>query len=436
MKRKLILSMFYMGLIAALVSIVATVFVYQNTMRDEVRDTLREELRLLKISYSKLQTSDELMDFNADDFRITLIDKGGNILFESDTDAKQMENHLDRPVIRSAIQNGSGSDYRLSSTLGVEDYYYAETLGDGNILRVSTQISSVFSVFGHSFYILVAIILGIAGVSVAVSVHTTKRILKPIKALSKSIDSPSLYDKETYPELVPLIEEIKYQRNLQSDMRQEFTANVSHELKTPLTAISGYAEMIENDIARGEDVKRFAGKIRTESSRMLTLIGDIIKLSKLDSATDNEASDKVDLRQIVDECKDSLAVACKEKNILITVTGKAEPIKGNQTEIYELVYNLMDNAVKYNRQGGNVDVVLSGKTIRISDTGIGIPEKDRQRIFERFYRVDKSRSKATGGTGLGLSIVKHVAEKHNATITVESVLNVGTDITVDFNGEK
>ena len=436
MKRKLILSMFYMGLIAALVSIVATVFVYQNTMRDEVRDTLREELRLLKISYSKLQTSDELMDFNADDFRITLIDKGGNILFESDTDAKQMENHLDRPEIRSAIQNGSGSDYRLSSTLGVEDYYYAETLGDGNILRVSTQISSVFSVFGHSFYILVAIILGIAGVSVAVSVHTTKRILKPIKALSKSIDSPSLYDKETYPELVPLIEEIKYQRNLQSDMRQEFTANVSHELKTPLTAISGYAEMIENDIARGEDVKRFAGKIRTESSRMLTLIGDIIKLSKLDSATDNEASDKVDLRQIVDECKDSLAVACKEKNILITVTGKAEPIKGNQTEIYELVYNLMDNAVKYNRQGGNVDVVLSGKTIRISDTGIGIPEKDRQRIFERFYRVDKSRSKATGGTGLGLSIVKHVAEKHNATITVESVLNVGTDITVDFNGEK
>lgn len=428
--------MFYMGLIAALVSIVATVFVYQNTMRNEVRDNLREELRLLKISYPKLQTANELMDYNADDLRITLIDSGGNVLFESDTDAKQMENHLDRPEIRSAIQNGSGSDYRLSSTLGVEDYYYAEKLGDGKILRVSTQISSVFSMFGHSFYILVAIVLGIAVVSVIISVQTTERILKPIKALSKSIDSPSLYDKETYPELVPLIEEIKYQRNLQSDMRQEFTANVSHELKTPLTAISGYAEMIENDIARGDDVKRFAGKIRTESSRMLTLIGDIIKLSKLDSATDNEASDKVDLRQIVDECKDSLAVACKDKDIMITIIGEADPIKGNQTELYELVYNLMDNAVKYNRQGGNIDVILSGKTIRISDTGIGIPEKDRQRIFERFYRVDKSRSKATGGTGLGLSIVKHVAEKYNATITVESTLNVGTDITVDFNGAK
>ena len=126
----------------------------------------------------------------------------------------------------------------------------------------------------------------------------------------------------------------------------------------------------------------------------------------------------------------------EDKDIIITVTGVADPIKGNQTELYELVYNLMDNAVKYNRQGGNIDVVLSGKTIRISDTGIGIPEKDRQRIFERFYRVDNSRSKATGGTGLGLSIVKHVAEKHNATITVKSTLNVGTDITVDFNGAK
>ena len=428
--------MFYMGLIAALVSITATVIVYQNTMRNEVRDNLREELRLIKISYPKLQNSDELMDYNADDLRITLIDKNGTVLFESDTDAKQMKNHLDRPEIRSAIQSGSGSDYRLSSTLGVEDYYYAETLGDGNVLRVSTQISSVFSVFGNSFYILAAIVLGIAAVSVAVSVHTTKRILKPIKALSKSIDSPSLYDKETYPELVPLIEEIKYQRNLQSDMRQEFTANVSHELKTPLTAISGYAEMIENDIAKGDDIKRFAGKIRTESSRMLTLIGDIIKLSKLDSDAAGKACDIIDLKKTAGECSDSLAVACKEKNVIITITGGAEPVKGNQTEIYELIYNLMDNAVKYNRQGGNVDVVLSGKTIRISDTGIGIPEKDRQRIFERFYRVDKSRSKETGGTGLGLSIVKHVAEKHNAVITVESTLNVGTDITVDFNGER
>ena len=436
MKRKLILSLFYMGLIAALVSIIATVFVYQNTMRDEVRDNLREELRLLKISYPKLQTANELMDYNADDLRITLIDSNGTVLFESDTDAKKMGNHLDRPEIISAIENGSGSAHRLSSTLGVEDYYYAEKLGDGNILRVSTQIKSVFSVFGHSFYILVAIVLGIAVVSVIISVQTTERILKPIKALSKSIDSPALYEKESYPELVPLIDEIKHQRNLQSDMRQEFTANVSHELKTPLTAISGYAEMIENDIAKGDDVKRFAGKIRTESTRMLTLIGDIIKLSKLDSDTASEVSDTVDLKKIAEECKESLAVACHEKDIIITVTGEADPIKGNQTELYELVYNLMDNAVKYNRQGGNIDVVLSGKTIRISDTGIGIPEKDRQRIFERFYRVDKSRSKATGGTGLGLSIVKHVAEKHNATITVESTLNVGTDITVDFKGAK
>lgn len=436
MKRKLILSLFYMGLIAALVSIIATVFIFQNTMRDEVRDNLREELRLLKISYPKLQTSDELMDYNADDLRITLIDSDGNVLFESDTDAKKMGNHLDRPEIISALENGSGNAHRLSSTLGVEDYYYAEKLSDGNILRVSTQIKSVFSMFGHSFYILVAIVLGIAVVSVIISVQTTERILKPIKALSKSIDSPALYEKETYPELVPLIDEIKHQRNLQSDMRQEFTANVSHELKTPLTAISGYAEMIETGISHGEDVQKFASKIHSESKRMLTLIDDILKLSKLDSDVESDMNDWIDLLMITQECRDRLSLSARKKGVEVSVFGLSEPFSGNKSEVTELIYNLLDNAIKYNRQFGNVDITISDRKIKVSDTGIGIPEESKERIFERFYRVDKSRSKETGGTGLGLSIVKHVAEKHNATITVESTLNVGTDITVDFNGVK
>ncbi len=436
MKRKLILSLFYMGLLASLLSIFVTVFVYQNTMRTEVRETLREELRLLKISYPKLHTSDELMDFNADDLRITLINSSGKVLFESDTDARIMENHLDRPEIRSAIQNGSGSDYRLSSTLGVEDYYYAESLDDGNVLRVSTQISSVFSVFGSSFYLIVIIILAIAALSIILSIRITKKFLAPIKKLSKSIDDNSLYEKETYPELVPLIEEIKYQRNIQSDMRQEFTANVSHELKTPLTAISGYAEMIESGIAKDEDIKQFAAKIHSESGRMLTLISDIIELSELDAQSDLILDDTIDLKAIANECKEGLSLAAQNKDIQISVTGESIPFKGNRTEIYEMVYNLIDNAVKYNRKDGNVDIAISDRKIKISDTGIGITEQDRQRIFERFYRVDKSRSKETGGTGLGLSIVKHIAEKHNAIITVESMLNVGTDITVDFNGVK
>ena len=433
MKHKLILSLFYMGLIATLVSVVAMVLVCQNIMRTEVCENLSTELNLLKVSYNKLQSTSELREFASENFRITLIDSNGKVLFESKANAESMENHLDRPEIKSAVQNGKGNASRFSSTLGVEDYYYAEKLNDNNILRVSTEIRSVFSVFGYSFYFIVIIIFAIATLSIVLSIQITKRFLAPIKKLSKSIDDKSLYEKETYPELVPLIEEIKYQRNIQADMRQEFTANVSHELKTPLTAISGYAEMIETGIAQGESSRYFARKIHAESNRMLTLISDIIRLSELDTQTDSTMSDAIDLKNIVENCKETLTLSAQNKDIQITITGNSVLFKGNHTEIYEMIYNLMDNAIKYNRQNGNVDITISDRKIIISDTGIGIPEKDRQRIFERFYRVDKSRSKETGGTGLGLSIVRHIAEKHRATITVESTLNVGTDISINFN---
>ena len=436
MKRRLILSLFYMGLIATIVSMLATVFVYQSTMSAEIKENLANELRLLRIGYEKLPKSENLKDFSAENFRITLIDPSGKVLFESDADAEKMENHLDRPEIISALETGKGSDTRISSTLGAEDYYYAEKLEDGNILRVSTDASSALSVFGNSFYILAAIIIIIAIVSVLVSMRITKRILAPIKKLSESLDNTTLYESDTYPELIPLLNEIKHQRSIQSDMRQEFTANVSHELKTPLTSISGYAELIENGITKEEDSKRFAAKIHTEASRMLTLIGDIIKLSKLDTGYENEPSEDVDLLEIANECRSNLSLNAEKKGISITVFGESSAVKGVRSEIYELVYNLVDNAIRYNRQYGNVDLTVYDHEIKVSDTGIGISEEHKQKIFERFYRVDKSRSKETGGTGLGLSIVKHIAEKHHAEITVTSTLNVGTDISVRFKKEQ
>ena len=306
----------------------ATVFVYQSTMSAEIKENLANELRLLKIGYEKLPKSENLKDFSAEDFRITLIDPSGKVLFESDADAEKMDNHLDRPEIISALETGKGSDTRISSTLGAEDYYYAERLEDGKILRISTDASSALSVFGNSFYILAAIIIIIAIVSVLVSMRITKRILTPIKKLSESLDNTTLYESDTYPELIPLLNEIKHQRSIQSDMRQEFTANVSHELKTPLTSISGYAEMIENGIAKEEDSKKFAAKIHTEASRMLTLIGDIIKLSKLDTGYENEPYEDVDLLEIASECKSNLSLNAERKGISITVFGKSSVIKG------------------------------------------------------------------------------------------------------------
>ena len=228
------------------------------------------------------------------------------------------------------------------------------------------------------------------------------------------------------------MEEIRSVRNAQSEMRQEFTANVSHELKTPLTSISGYAEVIENGMAQGEDCRRFAGKIRSESARMLTLISDIIRLSELDSADGDSMSDEIDLVEVAMECREQLEPLAAQKGIDISVSGEAEKILGCRTEIHELIYNLTDNAIKYNRSGGNIEITVSGKTLTVEDTGIGIPSDDIPRIFERFYRADKSRSRARGGTGLGLSIVRHIAQRHDAQISVESTVNVGTKITVIF----
>ena len=208
-------------------------------------------------------------------------------------------------------------------------------------------------------------------------------------------------------------------------MRREFTANVTHELKTPLTSISGYAEIIESGIAAPEDIQNFAGKIHKESGRLLSLIGDIIELSELDENTRPVNFNKVDLSGLAREVAEDLRTNAEKHEVTIGVNAKEKVlISGNRNQLYELVYNLCDNAIRYNRKGGSVTVTVNiedGTAIlSVADTGIGIPLKHQKRVFERFYRVDKSRSKETGGTGLGLAIVKHIAERHDGTITLRS----------------
>jgi two-component system phosphate regulon sensor histidine kinase PhoR len=235
-----------------------------------------------------------------------------------------------------------------------------------------------------------------------------------------------------YSEIIPLAEEIKTVRSSQELMRQEFTANVSHELKTPLTSISGYAELIETGLAQGEDCKKFAGNIRTETARLQTLIGDILRLSELDTIASASLDDVVDIAAVAKECKERLTGQAEKKDVRISIHGTSKPIKGNHTELTELIYNLIDNAIKYNRENGNIDITIEDNRFIIADTGIGMPKESIPRIFERFYRVDKSRSRAKGGTGLGLSIVKHIADRHGAQIDVESTMGVGTTISVNF----
>ena len=218
--------------------------------------------------------------------------------------------------------------------------------------------------------------------------------------------------------------------------RQEFTANVSHELKTPLQSIIGSAELMENGIVKEDDIPRFVGRIRKEAARLVTLIDDIIRLSQLDEGADMPRED-VSLRVLSEEVCETLSDAAKIKNVSLEVTGDDSVITGVRRLLYEVVYNLCDNAIKYNNPGGSVKVTIAQKPgevlLRVQDTGIGIPLEHQDKVFERFYRVDKSHSKQSGGTGLGLSIVKHAVQYHHGKITVESELNKGTSISVLFD---
>ena len=223
-------------------------------------------------------------------------------------------------------------------------------------------------------------------------------------------------------------------------LRREFTANVSHELKTPLTSISGISDMLMNGIVAPEDIKGFAGDINKESARLITLVNDIIKLSELDEgAYSTETDEKVDLLKTAAVVKERLEAIAAKKNVKIAVTGEDAEITGGESLVFEMLYNLCDNAVKYNKENGNVTVSVGTSEgapfVTVKDTGIGIPPEYTDRIFERFFRVDKSRSKESGGTGLGLSIVKHIAMSLGADIRVESTVGKGTEITVTFNNK-
>lgn len=240
-------------------------------------------------------------------------------------------------------------------------------------------------------------------------------------------------------QLLDAAESMKEQKRKQKEMdkiKRQFTANVSHELKTPLTSIVGYAELIENGLAEEVDIKRFAGTIRSESQRLINLSADIIKLSQLDEAEDQPQRSKVDLYESAQCCINALSLKAEKKKVALRLIGQSCVIHANRGLIEDMIYNLCENAIRYNKENGSVTVSVNfdgnDSVLKVSDTGIGIPSKYQQRIFERFYRVDKSRSKETGGTGLGLAIVKHIAEFHHAVLTLESKENEGTIITIRF----
>ena len=275
------------------------------------------------------------------------------------------------------------------------------------------------------------------GLSVLVASMLTRRLIAPIEQMTARLDH--LDGVTCYPELEPFMNMIKSQHEeilRSADMRVEFTANVSHELKTPLTSISGYAELIESGMATGEQARRFAGEIHKSSNRLLTLINDIIRLSQMDAPAQELTMETVDMAQIAANTVEQLRLNARKSEVTLALDARSAPIQADRRMMEELVYNLCDNAIRYNVRGGSVRVVVHPAKekvlVSVQDTGIGISKEHQAHVFERFFRVDKSRSKATGGTGLGLAIVKHIAAKHGAQIQIDSELGSGTTITVTF----
>ena len=265
----------------------------------------------------------------------------------------------------------------------------------------------------------------------------TKRFVEPIEKMADNI--VLVDEREVYEEMRPFVSMIKQQHMdilNHAQMRQEFTANVSHELKTPLTAISGYAELIASGMTNESDTEHFANEIHRSAERLQSLINDIIKLSELDNSDLKLEFEPIDLYALATTCIDQMQIAAQKNEVTLLQEGEPVTINGNKTLIEELLYNLCSNAVRYNKKGGSVTVITGMKNQRpaltVRDTGIGIPKEQQDRVFERFYRVDKSRSKSTGGTGLGLAIVKHIVVQHEAQIELSSEEGVGTEVTVIF----
>ena len=367
--------------------------------------------------------------------RITWISTEGTVLYDSTEDEHTFENHKNRPEVKKAFAKGEGEDIRKSDTIGEEMCYYAEKMPDGTVLRVSRTMNSAMKSAFHILPFMIFLALVMIVTAWLLSKWQIERLIRPINTLD--LENP--LEQEMYPELQPLLERIE-QSNKEKEavaaMRREFSANVSHELKTPLTSISGYAEIMKDGLVRPEDMQHFSEKIYQEASRLITLVEDIIKLSRLDEGRVELEKEEVDLYELSREIISRLAPQAAKNQVRLELTGESVKYTGIRQILDEMIYNITENAIKYNNPGGRVSVwagnTLQGKKIVVTDNGIGIPEDQIDRIFERFYRVDKSHSKERGGTGLGLSIVKHGVILHHGEVHVESKLGEGTRIELVF----
>ncbi|HGI8713011.1 TPA: ATP-binding protein [Streptococcus agalactiae] len=543
-------KIFRTTLSASLGIVLVTILMIMGFLYNYFNRIQREQLRTQTALASQgisFEGKDYFENLKTSNVRITWVDNKGQVLYDTQSDAKHMKNHANRQEIKEAIKSGYGESTRWSATLTEKSIYAAQRLNNGTIVRLSVAQQTIFYLLLGMMSPLAIIILLAIILSVLIARYIAKKVSEPLN----NIDLDHPLSNDSYEEITPLLRrldshqsKIQHQKLLlqkrqkefdtiiskikegmillddqarivsinaealklfqinddwhgrfmmevsrdltlkdlidqglkgkkkeanidiennhylvlvrpttdnnrvtglvvllfdvtdqlqMEQLQREFTANVSHELKTPLHVISGYSELLANQMVPNEEVPQFAAKIHKESERLVKLVEDIINLSHLDEQ-EKLPQETVNLYDLTQKVLEGLQAKADKKHIQINFNGEEAILRGNPVLLNSLVYNLCDNALTYNHEKGQVNVTLKNSpdtiTLEVSDTGLGIAEKDKKRIFERFYRVDKSRSKIVGGTGLGLSIVKSALDFHNGSIKVDSHLGQGTTMTV------
>ena len=549
-------KIFHSILLVACTVLLACYLVILTSLNDYFTSLRKSQLKT-QLSFASTAVEDEgieyLKNLENGEYRLTLIDTDGTVLYDTNADAATMENHSDRREFQEAFLSGYGESHRYSRTLTEQTYYFAKKLSDDRVLRISTsQVTIVSLLLGMLQPLLVITFLAIL-LSVFLAKRASRNLVKPLN----NLDLNDPLSNDVYEELSPLLrhmaqqnkqialqmdelsrsqnefnaitsnmseglivlnkdgvvvslntaarkifeaeedsigkdfltidrtpeisraiketlsgkkQELEYEKNgrnydlcinqivekdevigvlllaidntekIQAEQnRREFTANVSHELKTPLQSIIGSADLIESGLVKPEDMPRFIGHIKTDAARLVSLVSDIIRLSQLDENTEMNW-ENVDALSIAKEALEMVGPIAESRNISLTIKGEPAPLTSGHKLLYDIIYNLCDDAVKYNKEGGfvKVNVKTAGDKVQVavSDNGVGIAPADQSRVFERFYRVDKSHSRESGGTGLGLSIVKHAVAYLKGSISLESTLGKGTTITISFPTEK
>jgi two-component system phosphate regulon sensor histidine kinase PhoR len=414
-----------------------------DAARSNTRRDLADMTRLAAgvLTSPEASPAETLGAIQAGGLRVTLVGADGDVLADS---AASSENHADRPEIIAALATGEGTAERMSDTLGEVTLYHALRLNDGTVLRLATTRSNALASVSGLLLPGLALFALLTGAALVAARRIASYLTAPL--LSLDLDRP--LENEAYEELQPLLARMDEQRlriaasaDEMSLARREFTANVSHELKTPLTVISGYAELMKDSLVKAEDVPYFSELIHVESRHMRNLVEDILILSQLDEtghySIDRARVDNIDLRAIASDVIDRLMPFAEQHNVSFSLESEGDTVMAGIARVLSsMAYNLCENAIRYNNEGGSVRVRVSGDNsgvaLEVSDTGIGIDPEDQERIFERFYRADKTRSRKSGGTGLGLAIVKHGAARHGASIALTSAPGEGTAIRIFF----